>query len=222
MLRLCGQGLVNGLRVDHPDGLYDPEEYLRRLQWFYLVACARHLHATDPAFTDVPWTDLDGPVQRQLRQHQPSKPLLYVVVEKILGRNEPLPPSWPTDGTTGYEFLNAVNGLFVDPAGQRPLTELQEQFTDRGESFGEVVYRQKWLVLQSAFSSELEMLARQLDRLAAQPAGARLHVQQPAAGDPGGDRVVSSLSHLHVGDRVSPVDETVIQQAVRRARAARR
>ena len=99
----------------------------------------------------------------------PESPLwrpLYVVVEKILGRDEPLPEDWPVYGTTGYEFLNALNGLFVDP-GQRH--GLHAACTSAGPaldpSFRELVYQKKFLILQVSLSSELHMLAHQLDRL---------------------------------------------------------
>ena len=84
LLRLVAEGLIDGLRVDHPDGLADPAGYLRRLA-----------SATGDA---------------------------WVVVEKILARGEEL-PDWSCAGTTGYDALDLVSGLFVDPAGAEPLTE---------------------------------------------------------------------------------------------------
>jgi (1->4)-alpha-D-glucan 1-alpha-D-glucosylmutase len=88
VLRWVADGLVTGLRVDHPDGLADPGGYLRRLAG--------------------------------------DAPSAWLVVEKILGPDEALPPPdrWPVDGTTGYDELRLVSGLFVDPAGEGPLTAL--------------------------------------------------------------------------------------------------
>jgi (1->4)-alpha-D-glucan 1-alpha-D-glucosylmutase len=91
ILDLVARGIVDGLRIDHIDGLRDPETYLRRLR------------------------NTSGGA--------------YVVVEKILESNERLPESWPVAGTTGYEFLNRVNNLFVDSrsesGAQRVLRALQ-------------------------------------------------------------------------------------------------
>jgi (1->4)-alpha-D-glucan 1-alpha-D-glucosylmutase len=121
-------GLVDGLRIDHPDGLFDPKGYLDRLR---------------QATGDIP-----------------------VWVEKILGHGEELPPDWACAGTTGYEFLAAVNGLFVAPTGEAPLTRVYEAVTDRDTPFRELAYQCKRLILRAALASELHMLAHQLDRLA--------------------------------------------------------
>ena len=129
--RWLREGKADGLRIDHPDGLFDPKEYFERLQ------AAR--------VTDAP---------------------LYVVVEKILGDNEPLPPDWACDGTTGYEFIHAVNGLFVDAAGEKPVTAFYERFTGLDDEWGEIVYRSKRQVTQASLASELNALAHQLDRIA--------------------------------------------------------
>ncbi len=85
-------GEITGLRVDHPDGLSDPGEYLRRLR--------------------------------------AAAPDSWLVVEKILGIGESLPASWPVDGTTGYEALREVCGVFVDPAGAAPLTALYAEMAE--------------------------------------------------------------------------------------------
>ena len=129
IFRLIDEGKIDGLRIDHPDGLYDPREYFDRLR------------------------------------DRASRPL-YVVVEKILGDGEPLPQDWPVAGTTGYEFLNAVNGLFVDSAAEGAFTRLYRDLLDDYDPFVQVVYRSKQLILDTALSGELNALAQQLDRLA--------------------------------------------------------
>ena len=88
-----------------------------------------------------------------------------VVVEKILSHGERLPPDWPVDGTTGYEFLNALNGVFVKPAGWRRLRAAFGAVTSREESAAELVYASRKLVLTSSMAGELQMLALRLDRL---------------------------------------------------------
>lgn len=126
--RWLKEGTADGLRIDHPDGLFDPKEYLARLQ--------------------------------------EASPGLYVVVEKILGDGEELPPSWECAGTTGYEFIHALNGLFVDPAGETPVTAFYQRFTGLDDPWSEVVYRGKRQVTQGSLASELNGLAYQLDRIA--------------------------------------------------------
>src|SRR5439155_16877436 len=91
---------------------------------------------------------------------------LYVVVEKILGAGEPLPEDWPVHGTTGYDFVNMVNGLFVDGSQAQAFSRLYQEWTHTDLPFAEVVYQKKLLIPQVALSSELHMLAHQLDRLA--------------------------------------------------------
>jgi (1->4)-alpha-D-glucan 1-alpha-D-glucosylmutase len=81
VLRWLREGVLDGVRIDHPDGLRDPEAYCQRL-------------------------------------HR-AAPQSWIVVEKILEPGEGLRDSWPVAGTTGYDFLNRVGGLFVDPDNRR-------------------------------------------------------------------------------------------------------
>src|SRR5262249_39899082 len=132
VLELLAGGKVDGLRVDHPDGLYDPEQYFRRLQEHYLLACARAAFASDPPFRGRDWAEVEGPLRERARALGPAAPPrrwpLYVVVEKILGANESLAEGWAVYGTSGYDFLNRANGLFVDPAGEEGLTALYREW----------------------------------------------------------------------------------------------
>jgi len=133
VFKLAGAGQVTGLRIDHIDGLYDPEAYLRRL--------GQHLSGNG-------------------RQNS-----FYVVVEKILADGEDLPPVWPVYGTTGYDFLNMLNGLFIDKQGIEILNRI---YTGLGclEDFAAVVYNQKKKVATELFAGEVRTLARQLSYLA--------------------------------------------------------
>jgi (1->4)-alpha-D-glucan 1-alpha-D-glucosylmutase len=126
------QGRITGLRIDHPDGLWDPKQYLERLQ-----------------------------------KDQP----LYVVVEKILCGDEQLPRDWAADGTTGYDFLNRVNGLFVDGKQVKEFDEIYREFIGNDADFAEIVYRSREQVLERAFGSELNSLAHRLHALAARSRG---------------------------------------------------
>ncbi|MGI8759509.1 MAG: malto-oligosyltrehalose synthase [Acidimicrobiales bacterium] len=120
VLGWVASGVVDGLRIDHPDGLRDPEGYLRRL-------------------------------------HQ-AAPGAWLVVEKILEPGEELPASWPVDGTTGYDFLNLLGGLFVDPAGEAPLTEAYGAFTGEPTDVVEVEHDKKHLVLRDVLAADLNRL----------------------------------------------------------------
>ena len=123
LLGLVREGLVDGLRVDHPDGLADPAGYLQRLR--------------------------DEGVQR-------------VWVEKILDPGEHL-REWPVSGTVGYEFLGDVCALFVDAAGEAPLTSLWERVCGDTRSFGEWALEAKLEQASGTFRPEVERLARELD-----------------------------------------------------------
>ena len=123
-LRLAREGTVDGLRVDHPDGLADPAGYLRRLR----EGGAKHV-----------W------------------------VEKILDPGEPL-RDWAVDGTVGYEFLNDVAALFVDPAGEAPLTDLWVEISGDDRVFGEVAFEAKLEQVRGPFAPEVERLRREAPR----------------------------------------------------------
>jgi (1->4)-alpha-D-glucan 1-alpha-D-glucosylmutase len=175
------RGDVTGLRIDHIDGLFDPKEYLMRLQRGYLRAVGQPVFA---ALTDSPpgssaaagateegdaaasWPELEPLVSRSfLEEGQNTPPPLFVVVEKILGPEEPLPKDWLVEGTTGYDFLRCVNGLFVDWSGFQELTRIFDRFVGQHTDFREVVYDSKLSVLRAAMSSDLHLLAQRLNRL---------------------------------------------------------
>jgi (1->4)-alpha-D-glucan 1-alpha-D-glucosylmutase len=93
------------------------------------------------------------------------RPPLFVVVEKILGPEEPLPKSWPVAGTTGYDFAICVGGLFIDPAGFAELQKIYDRYLNEAMIFREVSYQSKMLILRVAMSSDLQLLAHRLNRL---------------------------------------------------------
>jgi (1->4)-alpha-D-glucan 1-alpha-D-glucosylmutase len=165
IFRLLAEGQVDGLRIDHPDGLYDPKQYLDRLQTGFVCACARKIFDANPAAWGGSWEEIEGELRERIAAAG-GEGRLYVVVEKILGKAEALPADWACDGTSGYDFVNVVNGLFVDPAGEEPLTRLYREWAGGDGPFAEVVFSKKYLILRASLSSELQMLARQLDRLA--------------------------------------------------------
>ena len=127
VLRWVEEGVLEGLRIDHCDGLRDPAEYLRRLR--------------------------------------DAVPRAWIIVEKILGRDERLPESWPVAGTTGYDFMNRVAGLFVDRAGERPLAELYAELTREPTDYAALVREKKRLALRDMLGSDLRRLADLLIRI---------------------------------------------------------
>jgi (1->4)-alpha-D-glucan 1-alpha-D-glucosylmutase len=92
----------------------------------------------------------------------------YLVVEKILSSGEELPSGWVSDGTTGYEFLNALDGLFICKEGEAALLSFYDRWRNVRGTFADVVYDSKRLILDASMSSELSVLARRLDRISEQ------------------------------------------------------
>lgn len=164
VLRLLAEGKITGLRIDHPDGLYDPKQYLRRLQEEYAIAVARRLYDASPPTDGTDWPAIEQAVRGQAHLGRP----LYVVVEKILGRGESLPDDWPVYGTTGYEFLNALNGLFVDADQRTAMDKIYHRWIKSHVPFRDLVYQKKFLILQVALAGELHVLGHQLDRISEQ------------------------------------------------------
>jgi (1->4)-alpha-D-glucan 1-alpha-D-glucosylmutase len=192
VFELLVRGDVDGMRVDHVDGLYEPAEYLRRLQRGYLLALGKTLHqqvmeaarrpasslgrqlnchpnAVAPAETPLPWNEIAPAFLHDVAERafsdRRSLPL-YVVVEKILGADETLPEQWLVGGTTGYDFLGAVGGLFVDRQGLAELTQTYARFLDQRIDFHEVSHESKLLIFRTAMSSDLQLLAQRLGRIA--------------------------------------------------------
>jgi (1->4)-alpha-D-glucan 1-alpha-D-glucosylmutase len=127
--RLIAGGYINGVRVDHPDGLPDPYDYYCRLQRLTAAGATRRDAAC------------------------------YVLAEKILANYEQLPADWPVAGTTGYDFAQLVNGLFVFPASMQQLERLYARHIGRPTNLDDVLYESKKLVIRSVLTSDLSVLA---------------------------------------------------------------
>jgi (1->4)-alpha-D-glucan 1-alpha-D-glucosylmutase len=136
LFELLQRGDVSGVRVDHPDGLFDPSRYVEMLQ------------------------DLAGRARRA--DTRPDR-RFFVVVEKILASGESIPDSWRVDGTTGYTFLRHVTGLFVDESGVRRLRRIYIRFTGLRAPFEDVAYESKRLIMDTSLASELNVLAHAID-----------------------------------------------------------
>ncbi len=162
VLELVKDGLVTALRIDHPDGLYDPLGYLRRLQERRLRMIAEAAMGTGPV------TEAAIAAAREIAAHDPRSPFarpLPLYVEKILEPGEALRDDWPVEGTTGYEFLGELSGLFVDSAAERRFDRLYTRFTGRSEPFEDLLYRSKKLIQEVTLASEVSVLGHELDRI---------------------------------------------------------
>jgi (1->4)-alpha-D-glucan 1-alpha-D-glucosylmutase len=137
LLQLIAQGKIDGLRVDHVDGLYDPAGYVRRLQ--------QHIGAV---------TGTDWPLS------------LYLVVEKITASFEHLPDDWSVHGETGYHFMNVVNRMLIDPATRTRMDRAYRAVTSESLEWRDVAYECQLLVLRRSLASELNVATNQLARIA--------------------------------------------------------
>jgi (1->4)-alpha-D-glucan 1-alpha-D-glucosylmutase len=183
VLRWWREGLIDGLRIDHIDGLRDPAGYLNRL-----------------------------------RERVPGA---WLIVEKILAGHESLPGGWPVQGTTGYDFQNRVGGLFIDPAGETPLTEFYRTFTGEPTEYTTVARDSKRWVLRELLATELNRLNHCLGRaMTSNWHGALLTQQQTR------EALIEVLTSFPAyrtyvpeqGNLVSDEDQLVISRAVELAR----
>jgi (1->4)-alpha-D-glucan 1-alpha-D-glucosylmutase len=148
LLRLIAEGKIDGVRLDHIDGMYDPRGYCQRLL---------------SRVSDVLAEQRDGEApQIDPRAGWP----IYLLVEKILARHENLRDDLPVAGTTGYEFMSLVNGLFVDPDAERSLTTTYQRFIDQEPAFEQIVLAAKQQILRYSLNSELHVLGHEFHRLA--------------------------------------------------------
>ena len=142
LLDLVRAGAVTGLRIDHPDGLYLPQEYFEKLQ----RRCAEALGMALPQ---------DGRA-------------VYMIVEKILTAVETLRKDWPVHGTTGYDFANQVTQLLVDSSAETEITKTFHRFLGHSLHFGHLAYAKKLLVMRLALANDVNVLGNMVDRLSEQ------------------------------------------------------
>lgn len=122
------KGLIDGLRIDHIDGLFNPGEYLERL--------------------------------RKLAGDE-----TYIVVEKILEKDEEIPADWPIEGTTGYDFLGMVNNLLTNPEKGPFFYEYYNEWIDKTDDFEDVFYKKNSFILHNRLKGELDNLNRECTSL---------------------------------------------------------
>ncbi|MBN1188424.1 MAG: malto-oligosyltrehalose synthase [Dehalococcoidales bacterium] len=165
---LFGMGMITGIRIDHVDGLYDPADYLCRLQRECRLGTVLKEISDDPRLSDA---DLAGVKNSLVRNSDPAfsgrcsptfRPV-YIVVEKILGENEVLNRDWPVEGTTGYDFMYALNQVFINGRNGRRILEVYREFTGLNTDFEDVAYQCKNLVMKTSLVGEINLLAHQLN-----------------------------------------------------------
>ncbi|MBI4293048.1 MAG: malto-oligosyltrehalose synthase [Betaproteobacteria bacterium] len=195
-LEFAAEGAVDGLRIDHPDGLHDPAKYFRRLQERYAQL----------AGLDLAQMGAD------------ARPL-YVVAEKIIAGHEHLPESWRVYGTTGYRFANILNGLFVEPGARGRLDRGWRAFVgEEAMDFEQAAYAGKRAILRGALASDLTVLARRVLKIARANWRTRdftFNTLRQALGE-----IAESFPvyRTYVAERPSAQDRRFIEWAVARAR----
>ena len=141
IFRLYGEGLIDGVRVDHIDGLSDPAAYCSALR-----------------------QRLDALTER--RPASAPRGRAYIVVEKILLRGEMLPADWDCDGTSGYDFMNEVSALQHDASGAAPLGALWHSVSGRSADFAIEEQAARREIIARSFSAQLETCATAFHRVA--------------------------------------------------------
>ncbi len=160
---LLADDMIQGLRIDHSDGLLNPRQYMIRLQMLFAASqCCGP--APRPPLAE---NGIEAGIQQAFGEHDwmNRRALLYTVMEKILEPGEELPREWPVDGTSGYDFTTLVNGLFIDRRNERTFTNFYHRFTGMTQDVETVIYNSKKLIMHASLASEVNVLAHTLDAI---------------------------------------------------------
>ncbi len=177
IFRLVREKKVTGLRVDHPDGLYNPVEYFYRLQKCCFAQFCLHFldketkNAQEKKDAEEPdralHEELENLYDQELARN-PGSPLrapFFIVGEKILIKNERIPETWPIFGTIGYVFLNLANGVLIDAENGKLFDAIYTRFIGGTVNFQQLVYEKKKLIMLTAMAGEINILGHYLNRL---------------------------------------------------------
>lgn len=169
--RMLAKQQVMGLRVDHCDGMFNPRQYLIRLQLLYIASQCSGEDAQPPLSRN----GIELPIREALRHYDwaSSEKPLYTVVEKILEPRESLPLEWPVCGTSGYDFLHLANHVFIQAQNESKFIALYTKLLGRQVDPDELIYRSKLQVMQTSLSSEVYVLTNLLNHLAVSDRRAR-------------------------------------------------
>jgi (1->4)-alpha-D-glucan 1-alpha-D-glucosylmutase len=162
--RMLARGQVTGLRVDHADGMFNPRQYLIRLQLLYVAAHCCGETPQEPTGAN----GIENPVRDAMRglDWASAQGPLYIVVEKILEPQESLPREWPVRGTSGYDFVYQGTQIFISKANEQRFTDFYTKLTGLMEDPETLIYESKLSVMRNALSSETYVLTNLLSRLA--------------------------------------------------------
>jgi (1->4)-alpha-D-glucan 1-alpha-D-glucosylmutase len=203
VLELVAAGKIDGLRIDHPDGLRNPSQYFHRLQ--ERIAALRG----DVAVPDFGAAGQDRPLP------------IYLVVEKITASFEHLPAAWPVHGETGYHFANVINRMLVDSATKARMDRVYQAFIGQSLEWPDVAYDAQHMILRRSLASELSVVANQLARIAQADRRTRdftlNNIRQTLA------EVIACFPvyRTYVAERVSDTDRRYVDWAIGSARRRR-
>jgi (1->4)-alpha-D-glucan 1-alpha-D-glucosylmutase len=216
--KLLADCQVTGLRIDHADGMFNPRQYLIRLQLLYVASqCAG---ATPMGPTSPNGIEVD--IREQLRGYDwahRNHPL-YCVVEKILEPHEALPREWPVSGTSGYDFIYFANQLFVQSENERRFDKIYEEATGNRVNPDEIIYRSKLRVMQTSLASEVYVLTNLLSHLAAADRRARDFTDNIFESVIRETIACFPVYRTYIDDRgqYTPTDRQFVERAVARAK----
>ncbi len=166
IFKLIREGKVTGLRIDHPDGLYNPSDYFYQLQrGCFIQFCLREVGSP---FDESAFEEKVSRLYDEAISENPNSPLrmpLYIVGEKILTKSERMPEDWPLFSTTGYVFLNSVHGIFVDTKHEKAFDDIYARFIKEKTDYQNLIYEKKRLIMQTSMPSEINMLGHYLNRI---------------------------------------------------------
>lgn len=216
--RLLASGVVSGLRIDHPDGLFNPRQYFTRLQMLYVASQCCGPQPIPPLAEN----GIELEVQRAYGERALNERVapLYVVVEKILEPGEELPTEWPVDGTVGYEFANLCTHLFIDANAKKSFTNIYTRFIEEAINVDRLIYQSKKLIMHSSLSSEVNVLSHMLDEISSYDRYARDFTRKALR-----DAIRETIAcfpvyRTYIDERgnITERDRMYIQQAIARAK----
>jgi (1->4)-alpha-D-glucan 1-alpha-D-glucosylmutase len=231
LFELIAEGKIDGLRVDHPDGLRDPEQYFQRLQG-RVAALKGSTPGGDSGLATIgaaaqraavrlasPGSS-DDPPDFGVAGQKRNLPI-YLVAEKITASFEHMPATWPVHGETGYHFANVVNRLLVDAATKARMDRVYHAFINQSLEWTNVAYDAQHMILRRSLASELGVVANMLTRIAQSDRHTRdltfNSIRQTLA------EVIACFPvyRTYVGNGISETDKRYIDWAIASARRRR-
>lgn len=164
IFKLISEGRIQGLRIDHPDGLYNPGEYYINLQKGYIrgkFLKETQIDSYSPYYYKA--LELFEDVINQIEDKDLTN--LYIVIEKILTENEQTPKNWAISGTVGYEYLNLINNLYIKRENKRKFTRIYNDFIGGKINYDNIVFEKKHMIMSNKMWSEVKELAKKLNTI---------------------------------------------------------